>query len=163
LRSVRTTRSVCFLFAMILPIVQLLYSYVSSTAPIEKSAVVEKHDEDPKTLLGLLERAAHMWPNNGIAFKNNGWDQKENIITYKSLFMEAKVKQTYPERPNTTNKAKVQREKASGTSNRHASKVYSTLFRQPSRQYNLVLVCCSSRRYTCSALSTVKQRGHTCR
>jgi hypothetical protein len=88
---------------MILPIVQLLYSYVSSTALNEKSAVVEKYDKDPKTLLGLLQRAAHMWPNNGIAFKDNGWDQGENLITYKDLFMAAKVNHTYTERPKATN------------------------------------------------------------
>jgi hypothetical protein len=88
---------------MILPIVQLLYSYISSTALDQKSAVVENYDEDPKTLLGLLQRAAHMWPNNGIAFQDNGWDQKENLITYKDLFMAAKVSHAYTERPKATN------------------------------------------------------------
>jgi hypothetical protein len=88
---------------MILPIVQLLYSYVSSTALDEKSAVVEKYDEYPKTLLGLLQRAAHMWPNNGIAFQDNGWGQKENLITYKDLFMAAKVNHAYTERLKVTN------------------------------------------------------------
>jgi hypothetical protein len=117
---------------MILPIVQLLYSYISSTALNEKSAVVEKYDKDPKTLLGLLQRAAHMWPNSGIAFKDNGWDQKENFVTYKDLFMAAKVEFIYTERPTTTDRATVQCGKASGTWNRHASKVHSTLLQHSS-------------------------------
>jgi hypothetical protein len=77
---------------MIFPLVQRLYSYVAPTALDEKHAPVDDYNEDPKTLLGLLQRAAHMWPNNGIAFKDNGWDKKGNFVTYPSLLMEAKVK-----------------------------------------------------------------------
>lgn len=77
---------------MIIPLVQRLYSFVAPTALDEKHTPVEKYDEDPKTLLGLLQRGAQMWPNNGISFKDNGWDQKGDFMTYASLFMEAKVK-----------------------------------------------------------------------
>lgn len=49
------------------------------------------HGEDPKTLLELLQRAARLWPNNGIAFKDQGWDQKPDFMTYADLLREAEV------------------------------------------------------------------------
>ncbi|KAH7087506.1 putative non-ribosomal peptide synthase-like protein [Paraphoma chrysanthemicola] len=54
----------------------------------EEGVDLKKQDEDPKTLLGLLQRAARLWPNHGIAFKDQGWDQKSDFITYADLIRE---------------------------------------------------------------------------
>ncbi|KAH9878812.1 hypothetical protein IAQ61_002086 [Plenodomus lingam] len=43
-----------------------------------------------RTLLGLLQRAAKSWPNNGIAFKDQGWDQESDFMTYAELLTQAK-------------------------------------------------------------------------
>jgi hypothetical protein len=76
---------------MTLQLIQLLYTYLASTVWKSKSVIDNKHDEDPKTLLGLLQRAARLWPNHGIAFKDHGWDQKSDFMTYKDLLREAQV------------------------------------------------------------------------
>jgi hypothetical protein len=77
---------------MILNWTQLIYSYVAPTTRNNKSAAVKKHGEDPKTLFELLQRAARLWPNHGIAFKDHGWDQKSDFLTYADLLREAEVR-----------------------------------------------------------------------
>jgi hypothetical protein len=80
---------------MVLHLIQQLYSYLHVTPTSRswnnKSAVVKKNGEDPKTLLELLQRAARLWPNHGIAFKDHGWDQKSDFMTYADLLREAEV------------------------------------------------------------------------
>jgi hypothetical protein len=70
---------------------QLLHSYVTPAAWTGKGAATKKHGEDPKTLLEMLQRAARLWPNHGIAFKDQGWDQKSDFLTYADLLREAEV------------------------------------------------------------------------
>jgi hypothetical protein len=70
---------------------QLLYSYVTPTARTGKSAAAKKHGEDPKTLFEMLQRVARLWPNHGIAFKDQGWDHKSDFLTYADLLREAEV------------------------------------------------------------------------
>ena len=73
---------------------QLRYRLDAHVKPnIESSQDVKtrKCSDEPRTLLGLLQRAAHLWPNNGIAFKDQGWDQKSDFMTYADLLTEAKV------------------------------------------------------------------------
>lgn len=76
---------------MTLHSIQLMYSYLTSTPWKSKGLVDKIHEDDPKTLLGLLQRAARLWPNHGIAFKDLGWDQKSDFMTYKDLLREAQV------------------------------------------------------------------------
>jgi len=80
---------------MILHLIQQLYSYLHVTPTSRnrnsKSAAIKENVEDPKTLLGLLQRAARLWPNHGIAFKDHGWDQKSDFMTYADLLREAEV------------------------------------------------------------------------
>ncbi|KAL1628682.1 putative NRPS-like protein biosynthetic cluster [Neofusicoccum ribis] len=76
---------------MISHLVHLLYTYVAPTLWDTKSASVRKLGEDPKTLLGLLQRAARLWPNHGIAFKDQGWDQRSDFVTYAELLREVEV------------------------------------------------------------------------
>jgi hypothetical protein len=80
---------------MVFHLIQHLYSYLHVTPASRnrnnKSAVVKRNGEDPKTLLELLQRAARLWPNHGIAFKDHGWDQKSNFMTYADLLKEVEV------------------------------------------------------------------------
>ncbi|UPX15130.1 uncharacterized protein EKO05_0005589 [Ascochyta rabiei] len=55
-----------------------------------KPAFEISHFDEPKTLFGLLQRAADLWSNNGIAFKDQGWDRKSDFMTYADLLTEAK-------------------------------------------------------------------------
>ncbi|KAL1650009.1 putative NRPS-like protein biosynthetic cluster [Diplodia intermedia] len=66
-----------------------LYSYLAPVIWDTKHATAKKLSEEPKTLLGLLERAARLWPNHGIAFKDQGWNQRSNFVTYGELLREA--------------------------------------------------------------------------
>ncbi|KAJ4993372.1 nonribosomal peptide synthetase [Stagonosporopsis vannaccii] len=63
--------------------IRILGSCVSRNGRGE--ALVKEADEDPRTLLGLLLRAARLWPSNGITFKDQGWDQEASSITYADL------------------------------------------------------------------------------
>ncbi|KAK0658423.1 Microperfuranone synthase [Lasiodiplodia hormozganensis] len=65
-----------------------LYSYLAPTFRDTKGGAARNLGEDPKTLLGLLERAARLWPNHGIAFKDQGWNQKSDFVTYAELLRE---------------------------------------------------------------------------
>lgn len=69
-----------------------LYSYVVPIFWNTKVGTARKDDEDPKTLLGLLQRAAQLWPNHGIAFKDQGWDRRSHFVTYADLLREAEVR-----------------------------------------------------------------------
>jgi hypothetical protein len=46
---------------------------------------------NPQTLLGLLHRAVQTWPTHGISFKDQGWDQVSDFITYAELLRQAEV------------------------------------------------------------------------
>jgi hypothetical protein len=70
---------------------QLLYSYITPTARTCKSAAAKNYGEDPKTLFEMLQRVARLWPNRGIAFKDQGWDHKSDFLTYADLLREAEV------------------------------------------------------------------------
>jgi hypothetical protein len=63
------------------------------TPPIswKNGKTVVESNARPKTLLGLLQRAASLWPNHGVSFKENGWDQEANFMTYKEILREAEV------------------------------------------------------------------------
>ncbi|EKG14141.1 hypothetical protein MPH_08682 [Macrophomina phaseolina MS6] len=77
---------------MLTSLVLLLYTQVAPYLWDTKGSASKKFGEDPKTLLGLLERAARLWPNHGIAFKDQGWDQRSDFLTYAELMREATVK-----------------------------------------------------------------------
>jgi hypothetical protein len=47
--------------------------------------------QEPKTLLELLQRAARCWPTHGIVFKDQGWDQVSDLVTYADLLRQAEV------------------------------------------------------------------------
>lgn len=68
-----------------------LYSYLAPTFRDTKGGAARNLGEDPKTLLGLLERAARLWPNHGIAFKDQGWNQRSDFVTYAELLREVAV------------------------------------------------------------------------
>jgi hypothetical protein len=70
---------------------QLLQYYIAPTTRPSKTTAAKKYGEDPKTLLQLLQRAARLWPNHGIAFKDHGWDQKSDFVTYADLLREVEV------------------------------------------------------------------------
>lgn len=62
-------------------------THSSSTRPAKTA-------QDPSTLLGLLQRAASLWPDHGIAFKKSrGWDEDAEFLSYADLLLEAKVSQ----------------------------------------------------------------------
>jgi hypothetical protein len=77
--------------AMMLDWTRLLQSYITPTTRIGDNAAANRYGDDPKTLLQLLQRAARLWPNHGIAFKDRGWDQKSDFMTYADLLREAEV------------------------------------------------------------------------
>ena len=77
---------------MALQLIQRLASNVVTTTWNNKCAPAENHDDDPKTLLGLLQRTARLWPDHGLAFKDKGWDQESSFMTYASLLKEAEVR-----------------------------------------------------------------------
>ncbi|KAH7398623.1 putative non-ribosomal peptide synthase-like protein [Phaeosphaeria sp. MPI-PUGE-AT-0046c] len=54
----------------------------------ESSADGEDH---PKTLLSLLRRAAQSWPTHGIMFKDQGWDEVSDFVTYPDLLRQAEI------------------------------------------------------------------------
>ncbi|KAH6639111.1 putative non-ribosomal peptide synthase-like protein [Boeremia exigua] len=54
----------------------------------ETNTTSPKECQDPKTLLGLLLRAARLWPNNGITFKDQGWDQDACFVSYAEILKE---------------------------------------------------------------------------
>ncbi|KAH7377885.1 putative non-ribosomal peptide synthase-like protein [Pyrenochaeta sp. MPI-SDFR-AT-0127] len=66
-----------------------LFSYVAPIFWSTKGAAEKKDEEDPETLLELLQRAARLWPNHGIAFKDQGWDLRSNFMTYADILGEA--------------------------------------------------------------------------
>jgi predicted signal transduction protein with EAL and GGDEF domain len=74
--------------------IQRLDSGVATTIKDAQDARAREFGEDPKTLLGLLQRAARLFPSNGIAFKDQGWDQKSVFMSYADLLSEAMV--TFP-------------------------------------------------------------------
>lgn len=43
-------------------------------------------------MFGLLQRAAQLWPKNGITFRDQGWDGKTDLVTYADLLAEVKVR-----------------------------------------------------------------------
>ncbi|KAL1621265.1 putative NRPS-like protein biosynthetic cluster [Diplodia seriata] len=91
-----------------------LYSYLAPVIWDTKHATTKKLSEEPKTLLGLLERAARLWPNHGIAFKDQGWNQRSDFVTYRELLREA-----------TTNAAKL-REYGAVTRRQHIVLYFNT-------------------------------------
>lgn len=70
--------------------IRIIDSCVTQDDP--KTAPVK--EEDPKTLGGLLLRAARLWPSNGITFKDQGWDQEAKFMSYADLLETAKVRQS---------------------------------------------------------------------
>jgi hypothetical protein len=74
-----------------LNLTQLLQYYITPAARLSKATSAQNQGEDPKTLLQLLQRAARLWPNHGIAFKDHGWDRKSDFVTYADLLREAEV------------------------------------------------------------------------
>lgn len=50
-----------------------------------------KDCEDPKSLPGLLLRAARLWPENGIYFKDQGWEQASTFTSYTDLLKEVQL------------------------------------------------------------------------
>jgi len=56
-----------------------------------QNEVAKQASEEPKTLLGLLQRAARAWPTHGIVFKDQGWDQVSDFVTYVDLLRQAEV------------------------------------------------------------------------
>lgn len=60
-------------------------------ASVLKNGEVMKYGGEPKSLLGLLQRAAQFWPDNGIVFKDEGWKHETPVMTYADLLQEAKV------------------------------------------------------------------------
>ncbi|OJD29307.1 peptide synthetase [Diplodia corticola] len=91
-----------------------LYSYLAPALWDPKATAASSLGEDPKTLLGLLERAARLWPNHGIAFKDQGWSQRSDFVTYAELLREA-----------TTNAAKL-RENGAVTPRKHVVLYFNT-------------------------------------
>jgi hypothetical protein len=71
---------------------QLIQSYVPTSFWNTKAKATKTHIEEPRTLLELLQRAARLWPNHGIAFKDQGWDQSSNFMTYADLLRESEVR-----------------------------------------------------------------------
>lgn len=72
--------------------IRILDSYAAPNIRNTKGATAEQYGNDPKTLLELLQRAARLWPSNGIMFKDQGWDQGPDSMTYADLLEEAKVR-----------------------------------------------------------------------
>jgi len=58
----------------------------------QDEAPAKELGEDPTTLLGLLLRAARLWPSNGITFKDQGWDQEASFMSYAELLETAHVR-----------------------------------------------------------------------
>lgn len=81
---------------MIIPLVQRRDSHFDFATLDSKTEIAESRDGDPKSLMGLLQRAADMWPANGIALKDKGWNKESTFITYETLVKEAKVKTLSP-------------------------------------------------------------------
>ncbi|KAH9878816.1 hypothetical protein J1614_002250 [Plenodomus biglobosus] len=63
---------------------------VKPTVEGSGSIKFRQSSDEPKTLFELLQRAAILWPNNGIAFKDHGWDKEADFMTYADLLAEAK-------------------------------------------------------------------------
>ncbi|KAH4718502.1 hypothetical protein HBH78_027030 [Parastagonospora nodorum] len=59
-----------------------------------QNEMVKHAGEEPKTLLGLLQRAARAWPTHGIVFKDQGWDQVSDFVTYVDLLRQAETNAT---------------------------------------------------------------------
>ncbi|KAF2137182.1 uncharacterized protein K452DRAFT_258153 [Aplosporella prunicola CBS 121167] len=55
---------------------------------VQAKSVSLAKDAEPQTLIQLLQRAATRWPNNSISFKDKGWDQEAETLTYADIFRE---------------------------------------------------------------------------
>ena len=58
---------------------------------VQAKSVSLAKDAEPQTLIQLLQRAATRWPNNRISFKDKGWDQEAETLTYVDILREAMV------------------------------------------------------------------------
>lgn len=71
--------------------IRALKSSVRPDVPTPSEASAMENGEDPTTLHGLILRAARLWPQNGITFKDQGWDQESTLMSYAHLLKEAQV------------------------------------------------------------------------
>ena len=77
---------------MVLQSIRILDSSAAPPFGNTKRTAANECGEDPKILLGLLQRAARLWPSNGITFMDEGRDQSYEFMTYSDLLEEAKVR-----------------------------------------------------------------------
>jgi hypothetical protein len=71
---------------------QFLPTDVTSMSLKTEDGATTTPNDNPQTLLGLLHRAVRTWPTHGIMFKDQGWDQISDFITYADLLRQAEVK-----------------------------------------------------------------------
>ncbi|KAJ8114485.1 hypothetical protein OPT61_g3649 [Boeremia exigua] len=64
---------------------------LQSIRPLSSANARGMESEDPKTLPGLLLRAANLWPENGIYFKDQGWDQESTFMSYADIVKEVQI------------------------------------------------------------------------
>lgn len=145
---------------MILPIVERRDSHFDSATLHSEVKAAQSRDEAPKTLFGLLQRAADRWPTNGIAIKDKGWDKESTFLTYAGLVKEAKVIPAHSPIMHNKLTSQDQRSKTYSPRNSYSRQMRSHLLQQPPRQCRLVLVGCRSGWHTCSTFPTIKQRDH---
>lgn len=86
-----TLRKIACSFTMMLQSIRVLEPCAKSDVRDTNDASAKECGEDPTTLLGLLLRAARLWPSNGITFKDQGWDHDSDFTTYADLLEEAEV------------------------------------------------------------------------
>lgn len=70
---------------------QILPTGAVSVTSKTQDEVLTHRDNDPRTLLALLHRAARYWPSNGIMFKDQGWEYVSDFVTYADLLRQAEV------------------------------------------------------------------------
>ena len=58
-----------------------------------KVGAVMRQDEDSATLIGLLLRAARLWPRNGITFKDCDYGHNSNLTTYADFLAVIEVRE----------------------------------------------------------------------
>jgi hypothetical protein len=70
---------------------QMFPTDVSSVTLTAEAEAMASHNTDPETLSELLQNAARSWPTHGIMFKDQGWDQVSDFVTYADLLRQAEV------------------------------------------------------------------------
>jgi hypothetical protein len=71
-------------------------SAIAPTLGKSQPTAAVQHAKTPKTLFELLQRAAQLWPRNGITFRDQGWDGESDLMMYADLLREVEVRYQYP-------------------------------------------------------------------